>query len=428
MCLKENMADPSTMTQNQRQALWDRAGHAGIAPVGYGGESSGGSSGGGTDTIDLSSVPSSQEFTKSQFATEDVALQALLERMKAQQSPEQIYKRYETEAGLPELRLSSKTLSSQIADLEDFLDQVEPGISAKSRESLLTEAQRQGLVAETKRPWLEKLSKFGTALGRIQEGIASGERTAGTYTSLILEGQKLALEPYQFEYSVLVDRHARLQNSWDKEKEVLLDSLYDKLKQNRFLENREWEQVNTLAQGENAYYKTLQQQAASAGISLQGSESAGQILALIGQTAKREADWEKAYKSKTAGGTGTATERSTAAALVSLRNDIKNYSTYDDLVRRYGSILPTYQIRDEYNAFQTTGGWGPAKESEKVTQGIKSGDYDRIAGNVRSLMSQNASKSEIETYINGEGYSSSDFQSVIGNYTQTQTKSSWWPF
>lgn len=35
------------MTQGQRQSLWDAAGHPGIAPVGYGGESSGGGGGGG---------------------------------------------------------------------------------------------------------------------------------------------------------------------------------------------------------------------------------------------------------------------------------------------------------------------------------------------------------------------------------------------
>jgi hypothetical protein len=37
--------DPKNMIQEQRQALWDAAGHSGQAPVGYGGE--GGASGGG---------------------------------------------------------------------------------------------------------------------------------------------------------------------------------------------------------------------------------------------------------------------------------------------------------------------------------------------------------------------------------------------
>jgi hypothetical protein len=39
--------DPKNMTQGQRQTLWEQAGHAGIAPVGYGGEGGGSSSGGG---------------------------------------------------------------------------------------------------------------------------------------------------------------------------------------------------------------------------------------------------------------------------------------------------------------------------------------------------------------------------------------------
>jgi hypothetical protein len=41
--------DPRNLTQDQRQALWESAGHPGIAPVGYGGE--GGSSGGGSKAL-----------------------------------------------------------------------------------------------------------------------------------------------------------------------------------------------------------------------------------------------------------------------------------------------------------------------------------------------------------------------------------------
>lgn len=41
--------DPKNMSQDQRQALWEQAGHPGIAPAGYGGE---GGSGGGTFNFD----------------------------------------------------------------------------------------------------------------------------------------------------------------------------------------------------------------------------------------------------------------------------------------------------------------------------------------------------------------------------------------
>ena len=48
------------MTQDQRQALWDAAGHSGIAPVGYGGEG-GSSSGGGFQRLEAPDVAKLRE-------------------------------------------------------------------------------------------------------------------------------------------------------------------------------------------------------------------------------------------------------------------------------------------------------------------------------------------------------------------------------
>lgn len=320
----------------------------------------GGTSGRYAGEIDLSSVPSVQDYIKGQFATEDPYLQVLLARMAGQEKPLDIYGRLETEAGLPELRATSKTLSSEIANIEDFLDMVEPNVSARTRESLVTEAQRGGMVAAEKKPWTEKLTKLATSLGRIQGGITEATQGISTKTQLAMTGQEMELEPLKLAYSTMVDRNTRLTTGFTTDRQTQLDVLFDKLNRQRTLSDQEWQLANTLASEERTYMKTLQTAAAEAGFKVTGAETADELLNIIGTKAAEEIQWERAYKTKTAGGTGTAEERSASKALIALRNDVANGATFENLVRTYSDILPVYQIQAEYNAGSR---YGPAKES-----------------------------------------------------------------
>ena len=211
--------------------------------------------GGGGDSIDMSQVPSVQSYVQGQFATEDPALTDLIKQMLAREKPLDIYGRLETEAGLPEMRGAASTLTKEIQALEDYLRQIEPDISARTRESLVTEAQRRGMVAEGRRPFLEKLGMFGTALGRISGRISEAERGIGTKVGLALRGQEMTLEPLQLRYSVMVDRNARLLTGFTQDRQTQLDMLFDKLQRQRQLSDREWQLANELAAEERAYNK-----------------------------------------------------------------------------------------------------------------------------------------------------------------------------
>jgi len=324
--------------------------------------------GGGGDYSAIESVPSVQEYIKGQFATEDVALKNLLAQMRSRQSPLDIYSGLEETAGLPMMKKTATTLMKEIASIEDYLDMIEPDVSARTRESLATEAQRRAMVAAGKKPWIEKLSRLGTSLGRLGERIGMAERGIGTKTELAMRAQEMNLEPYQLAYSVTVDRNARMLTGFTEDRQAQLDILWDKLQRQRQLEDREWELAQQLAAEERQYFKNLQAAAAESGIEIGGNESAGELLALIGKTAKEAIDWERSYKERAlrrGGGGGTAGERATAAALVSLRKDVLAGATFEDVMRRYASVIPTYKIREEYNAASR---YGPAKESESQVE------------------------------------------------------------
>ena len=316
--------------------------------------------GGGTEGIDMSQVPSVQGFVESQFAGEDVALNDLVTRMLGREKPLDIYKRLETEAGLPELKGVSSTLSKEIASIEDYLTQIEPDISARTRESLVTEAQKRGMVAEGRRPFLEKLSTVGTALGRISGRISEAERGIATKTELGLRGQEQDIEPLQLRFQVMTDRNARRLTGFTADRQTKLDVLFDKLNRTRQLSDMEWQEANNLSREERSYMKTLQTSAANAGVRLTGGESSDAILDLIGKAAAEQIAYDRRDK-----GTGTATERAQATALASLRRDVQSGAVFQDVVRRYSEVLPVYQIQEEYNASSR---YGPAKESGQTVQ------------------------------------------------------------
>lgn len=239
----------------------------------------------GSDSLDVSQIPSVQSFIQGQFGVENESVNDLITAMQGREDPLAMYSRLEEEAGIPMLRESSKTLSGQIAGIEDYLEQIEPDVSARTRESLVTEAQRRAMVAEGKRPWIEKLDKFGTALGRVRQGITDAMSGIGTKTELGLKGQEMRLEPLQLKHSMIVDRNARLLTGFTEDRETQLMVLKDKLDRRRQLSDREWELARELEAEEREYRRTLEQAAAESGVAYSGGSN-DDLLKAIGLGSK----------------------------------------------------------------------------------------------------------------------------------------------
>jgi hypothetical protein len=211
--------------------------------------STGGTASGGNayDNFDMSKIPSSLDFAKGLGASEDAAFQDYLKATQSQESPMSAYSRLEGEAGLPQLRKTSSTLSGQINDIEDTIKMIEPDVSARSQNSFMTEAQRRGTVTARKEPLLNNLDSLGTALGRITQGIDRATSDIGTKVGLIMQSQDRALEPLKMHISMLSDRNARLMTGFTSDKETTLQVLFKKMDAQQSLNNAEMQQVNDLA-------------------------------------------------------------------------------------------------------------------------------------------------------------------------------------
>jgi len=136
----------------------------------------------------------------------DRALQSYINYQQSQAKPLDIYTQLEGAAGLPQLRKTSSTIQGAIGNVEDALKRVEPNVSATTRNSIVTEAQRQGMVSAKSLPLQQRLGELSTALGRVQGSISQGESTLGTKVGLALQGQQNDLGTYKLVLDTMSER------------------------------------------------------------------------------------------------------------------------------------------------------------------------------------------------------------------------------
>lgn len=213
--------------------------------------------------------------------------------MQQRANPLDVYTSMEEAAGLPSMRGTASTLREQIGNIEDTIKRVEPTISATTKESMVTEGQRQQMVTAQQKPLFERLGELTTGLGRVEQGIQAGMQDISTKVSLYMEGQDQMLEPLKVGIQAMTDRAARLTSAYSVDAQNQLNVLMANWQRQNELDDREYEKAFTLLQSEDEYMKSLQSAAASAGISLTGNESANELLGLIGDAAAEEIRYQR---------------------------------------------------------------------------------------------------------------------------------------
>lgn len=206
--------------------------------------------------------------------------------------------------GIPEQRKTAQTLREQVYGIEDTIKRVEPTIKATTRESMVTEGQRERMSVTQKRPLLERLGELSTNLGRIDESIASQTRDLSTKVGLFLQGQAMELEPLKLQYQATVDKAARLTTAFSTDASNQLNVYLTNVKRGWELEDQEREKAFALIQNESAYKRELEKSAAGSGIRLSGNESSDDILSMIGDTVAEELQYERNQKLKSDSGVG----------------------------------------------------------------------------------------------------------------------------
>lgn len=226
---------------------------------------SGKKTGGGGGDI---SVPSIAGYTEQAYAPADEALKSYVMAMRGQQKPLDIYKSLETEAGLPEMKKVAGTLREQIGGLEDTIRRIEGDVAATTRESLVTEGQRSGMIQARQRPLLQNLGTLTTGLGRIEQGISAASQGIDTKTGLFIKGQEQELKPYEIQVSALQDKAARMVSGFTADAENQLQVSMAKWQRQNQLDDREVEQAFQIMMAEKGYNNELAKMKEQSGINI----------------------------------------------------------------------------------------------------------------------------------------------------------------
>ena len=260
----------------------------------YNSQGGGGSGGGGM--INYGNIPSVTDYvTKLEVPITD-SYNALITAMQNRANPLDIYTSMEEAAGLPGMRGTATTLRDQISGIEDTIKRVEPTIAATTKESMVTEGQRQQMSMAQKKPLLERLGELTTGLGRVEQGIQAGMQDLATKVSLFMQGQDQMLEPLKIGIQAMTDRASRLTSAFSIDAQNQFNAYLANIRRGWELDDQERDEAFQLLTAENTYKQTLETAAAGAGIRLSGNESNEEILRLIGDAAAEELQFDRTNK------------------------------------------------------------------------------------------------------------------------------------
>jgi len=270
---------------------------------------------------DALQVPSSLDFAKQVQAPITQITQSLVKAMQNRAKPLDIFNQFEQAAGLPGQRKVASTLQRQIFGLEDALKRVEPTVAGTTRESMVTQAQRERLIQAQSEPLREDLGTFSTNLGRLEGAIAKTEATLAQKLGLVLQGQEMDLEPFKIQLEAQQDSAARLQTGFSDDKQTFLDIALQKIQRGQQLEDQEREQAFQILQAETNYENELNSMREQSRLNLENALSQLQegsrlniqetkdLLPISLDEYRKKLELDKQFAPPKSGGGGTLFER-----------------------------------------------------------------------------------------------------------------------
>lgn len=238
---------------NPATGVWDDNYWAANHPSGGGG--GGGGNNANPQMYDdlINKLPKAQDYAASLDNADNQAFLDYLKVASGQQKPLDFYNSALDSAGVPQMRKTSSTLQGQIYDLEDTLRRVEPDVSANSRNSVVTESQRRGMVTERQKPLVENLGWLGQSLGRVSNSISQETANAATLTGLNQQGQQMELDPYKMRIQMVSEQNARKMTGFTTDLQNTLSVGLAKIQRGEQLDDREFTRIAELAKLEKTY-------------------------------------------------------------------------------------------------------------------------------------------------------------------------------
>lgn len=201
----------------------------------------------------MSNLPKATEYAATLDSSENQAMADYFGYLKSQPTPLDFYTKMTEAAGIPQLRQTQKTLQSQIYSLEDSLRRIEPDISATTGNSLVTEAQRRGMIEERAKPVREALGWQSQSLGRVSDAITNATQDAMNLTGLQEQGVERMSGAYKTKLSVIADQNARKMTGFTTDMQNTLNITLAKIARSEAVSDQQAQQAFELLKLEKQY-------------------------------------------------------------------------------------------------------------------------------------------------------------------------------
>lgn len=167
--------------------------------------------------------------------------------------------RFSKQIGLPEQKEQSLRLGEIIGDLTSQYKGADKQVAGTTRESLVTEGQRQGLVQNVQKPLLQGMQDVQGIQSSLNERIASGQELLAQRLGLEFADQDRQLLPFEQEFSAEDRISAAELSGWTTAQNNELNRLVANLNAGVQLNEGEKGRLNALAIAEKGYENALAQ-------------------------------------------------------------------------------------------------------------------------------------------------------------------------
>jgi hypothetical protein len=209
----------------------------------------------GSKLTDLSSAQAAagQQLLAQQNAEQQGLFNQYQTAVNAQPTMEQSYTDLSNQYNVPGLQSQVTDLNSQISNVQKMINDLSTNVTARTKGTDTTEAQRQRQVAFEQTPLTQQLSDLGFAEQPLQSQLTTAQQNIATQLGLISADQQKALQPLIMQIDAESDKFARETSMFTSENENEFNSLADTLQNQQNLSDEQWARANQLADQATAF-------------------------------------------------------------------------------------------------------------------------------------------------------------------------------
>lgn len=159
--------------------------------------------------------------------------------------------------GIPQLQKTSENLQNNINDLQDQIYRTTPEVTANTANSLVTDSQRQGMIAAKTLPMQQLEEPLSNQLGQVNNSIATQEQNVNDQVGALNTYNSQQLGVGALGVTVAQDNAARTMTGFTSDAANQLAGLLQKMQIQGTLDNTDLQTLSTLSTQKQAYQNAL---------------------------------------------------------------------------------------------------------------------------------------------------------------------------